>query len=62
MSHRFEIDHLFVTVSQGAPEVAPLRRLGFHEGGQNVHPGQGTACRRIFFENVYLELIWPATA
>lgn len=58
MSHRFEIDHLFITASRDAPEVEQLRRLGFHEGEPNVHPGLGTACRRIFFENAYLELIW----
>ncbi|NIP81832.1 MAG: hypothetical protein GWM90_22470, partial [Gemmatimonadetes bacterium] len=58
MSPRFEIDHLFIAVSRGAPELEPLQELGFHEGPPNVHPGQGTACRRVFFENVYLELIW----
>ena len=24
----------------------------------NTHPGQGTACRRFFFANAYLELVW----
>jgi hypothetical protein len=28
------------------------------EGSPNTHPGQGTACRRFFFENAYLELLW----
>ena len=42
-----------------------LRAAGFAEGPANTHPGQGTACRRVFFENAYLELIWledPAEA
>jgi hypothetical protein len=53
-----EIDHVFVACQNGAPELEPLLRLGFTEGSANVHPGQGTACRRLFFENAYLELIW----
>jgi len=28
------------------------------EGTPNHHPGQGTACRRFFFSNAMLELIW----
>lgn len=55
---RFELDHLFVAVSGGGPEVDPLVRAGFLEGPSNRHPGQGTACRRIFFMSGYLEFIW----
>ena len=33
------------------------------EGGQREHaPGQGTACRRFFFANAYLELFWVGDA
>lgn len=53
-----ELDHVFVAVSRGGPELDELRRAGFEEGPENVHQGQGTACRRVFFENVYLEFIW----
>lgn len=49
---------MFVAVSRGAPEIAGILDLGFREGPPNVHQGQGTACRRIFFENAYLELVW----
>jgi len=42
----------------GAPETASLARLGLTEGSANTHPGQGTASRRFFFANAYLELIW----
>jgi len=38
--------------------VEQLVAAGFAEGQPNTHPGQGTACRRVFFENGYLELIW----
>jgi hypothetical protein len=59
------IDHVFVLCSFGAPEAEDLVRVGFAEGPSNVHPGQGTACRRFVFTNAYLELVWvsdPAEA
>jgi hypothetical protein len=52
------LDHVFLTVSRGGPEVEPLLEAGFTEGAPNVHSGQGTACRRFFFENAYLEFVW----
>lgn len=51
-------DHAFIMCSVGAPEADALVRLGLVEGSPNSHPGQGTACRRFFFENAYLELLW----
>jgi hypothetical protein len=54
----FELDHLFVAASVGAPEIGSLVSEGFVEGGENDHPGQGTASRGIFFRNAYLEFIW----
>src|SRR5512141_2420867 len=60
-----ELDHLFICVSAGAPEVETLAAFGLSEGASNQHPGQGTACRRFFFHNAYLELLWvtnPAEA
>jgi hypothetical protein len=35
-----------------------LASQGVLEGSGNTHPGQGTANRRFFFGNAYLELIW----
>jgi hypothetical protein len=52
------LDHVFVCTAAGAPEAALLLAAGFAEGTPNVHPGQGTACRRFFFRNAYLELLW----
>ena len=66
-----ELDHVFVCAAVGAPEADALVAAGLTEGASNVHPGQGTACRRFFFRNAYLELLWvhseaearsPATA
>ena len=44
--------------SPGAPEGDALVRAGFMEGSANTHPGQGTANRRFFFEDAFLELVW----
>src|SRR5207245_1228801 len=52
------LDHVFVCCSAGGHEAAALARLGLAEGTSNTHPGQGTASRRFFFENAYLELFW----
>jgi hypothetical protein len=53
-----ELDHVFLWVSAGGPEAEHLAALGLIEGPPNRHPGQGTACRRFFFANAYLELLW----
>jgi hypothetical protein len=61
----FELDHVFVASAPGGSEIEALLSRGFAEGRRNTHPGQGTACRGIFFENAYLEFIWlvdPAEA
>jgi hypothetical protein len=55
-----ELDHVFVMCDVGAPEADGLIARGLREGSPNTHPGQGTACRRFFFENAYLELVWVA--
>src|SRR5262245_44866641 len=57
----FEIDHIFICTSVGAPEAERLAAFGLTEGKPNTHPGQGTVCRRFFFENAYLELLWVHT-
>jgi hypothetical protein len=61
----FELDHLFICVDEGGPEAEQLQALGLTEGPPNIHPGQGTANRRFFFDNTMLELVWvtnPAEA
>ena len=57
----FELDHVFLAASHGAPEMRVLREAGFLEGPDHDHPGQGTASRGIFFENAYLEMICWST-
>jgi len=53
-----ELDHIFVCASPGGEEARALAEFGLSEGTPNVHAGQGTACRRFFFRNGYLELLW----
>jgi hypothetical protein len=53
-----ELDHIFICVSRGAEEASALAACGLNEGKPNVHPGQGTACRRFSFRNGYIELLW----
>jgi glyoxalase-like protein len=53
-----ELDHIIVWTELGAPEAEMLLKFGFTEGTSNTHPGQGTANRRFFFHNAYLELLW----
>jgi len=52
------LDHAFICCSKNAPEAQALLQLGLVEGSGNRHPGQGTANRRFFFSNAYLELLW----
>ena len=54
------LENVFVMCDDGGPEAQELAALGLVEGSPNTHPGQGTACRRFFFEDVYLELLWVA--
>lgn len=58
-----ELDHIFVLCPAGAESAAQaLRRVGLKEGSRNDHDGQGTACRRFFFENAYVELLWVSNS
>lgn len=53
-----EIDHVFLRAKIDAPEADLLRQFGLTEGSGNQHPGQGTANRRFFFCNAYIEFMW----
>jgi hypothetical protein len=54
----FELDHLFICTDRGAAVADRLVTLGLIEGSPNIHPGQGTANRRFFFDNLMLEFLW----
>ena len=53
-----ELDHIFIFTELPAQVANSLCKFGFTEGTPNTHPGQGTSCRRFFFENAYLEFVW----
>ena len=53
-----ELDHLFIFTHQPQQAATALQSFGLTEGTTNVHLGQGTACRRFFFQNAYIELVW----
>jgi hypothetical protein len=55
-----ELDHVFLRAAVGGPEADLLRAFGLKEGSRNAHPGQGTANRRFFFDNAFIELLWIA--
>jgi hypothetical protein len=56
---RLELDHVIVFTVPGAPVVDRLVEAGFAAGTPNNHPGQGTANRRVFFANAFLEFLFP---
>jgi hypothetical protein len=56
------LEHVFICTTPGAPQADRLRQIGLTEGSPNQHPGQGTACRRFFFRNGMLELLWVQDA
>jgi len=53
-----EIDHVFIWTAPGAPEADAVLAAGLVEGSPNRHEGQGTANRRVFFQDSMLEFLW----
>lgn len=53
-----EVDHVFIAVKDPARAAEALVALGLVEGTANQHPGQGTANRRVFFRNAFIELLY----
>jgi hypothetical protein len=54
----FVLDHFLILTEEGAPQAELLSKIGLVEGPPDIHPGQGTANRRFFFENAMLELAY----
>ncbi|WP_400191161.1 VOC family protein [Hymenobacter sp. B81] len=57
-----ELHHLFIFTDDQGQVADELLALGFAEGSRRVHPGQGTANRKFYFENGYLEVLWVHNA
>jgi len=56
------VDRVFICTDVGAPAADRLMQFGLVEGSPKQHPGPGTPCRRFFFHNDMLELLWVADA
>ncbi|MBJ7539298.1 VOC family protein [Marinomonas transparens] len=52
-----ELDHLFIAV-QHPKQADVFEQLGFTEASANQHLGQGTANRRFFFNNAFIEFLY----
>ncbi|MBC6700163.1 VOC family protein [Hymenobacter puniceus] len=53
-----EIDHIFILTDTPEAAAEELRAFGLREGSNRVHAGQGTANRKFYFENFFLEILW----
>ncbi len=51
-------DHFFIATHSPHMLAERLIAHGLTEGTPNIHPGQGTANRRFFFHNVFLEVLY----
>lgn len=57
-----QVDHIFIFTATPAQAAAELVALGLLEGSSRVHGGQGTANRKFYFPNFFLELLWVCDA
>ncbi len=53
-----DIDHIYLLTKDGGLVADQLVALGLREGSNRVHAGQGTANRKFYFENFFLEVLW----
>lgn len=53
-----QTDHIFIGVNDHRQGAEALKALGLVEGAPNTHPGQGTANRRFFLRNAFIELLY----
>lgn len=55
----FELDHFALYVSDRAGAVAALERAGLTLGRDGIQRGTGAGHSIYFFDNTYLEVVWP---
>ncbi len=53
-----QVDHIFIFVNSPKMVAEELLAFGLTEGSSRVHVGQGTANRKFYFENFFLEVLW----
>jgi hypothetical protein len=52
------IDHIFIFTDNNGKGADELVNFGLTEGSNRVHVGQGTANRKFYFDNFFLEILW----
>jgi hypothetical protein len=52
------IHHIFIFTDPKGEAADELVNFGLIEGSGRVHPGQGTANRKFYFDNFFLEILW----
>lgn len=52
------IHHIFIFANPKGKIADELVEFGLTEGSGRVHPGQGTANRKFYFDNFFLEILW----
>lgn len=52
------IDHIFIFTDDKGKVAEELVDFGLSEGSNRIHVGQGTANRKFYFENFFLEILW----
>lgn len=53
-----DIDHIFIFTADKGKVADKLVEFGLVEGSNRVHVGQGTANRKFYFDNFFLEILW----
>jgi hypothetical protein len=51
-------DHIFIFTPDKGKIADQLVNVGFSEGSNRIHAGQGTTNRKFYFENFFLEILW----
>ena len=52
------IDHIFIFTDDKGKIADDLVDFGLTEGSNRIHIGQGTANRKFYFDNFFLEILW----
>ena len=52
------IDHIFIFTDEAGKIADELVEFGLTEGSNRIHVGQGTANRKFYFDNFFLEILW----
>ncbi|TAF77497.1 MAG: hypothetical protein EAZ53_02535 [Bacteroidetes bacterium] len=53
-----DADHIFIFTDDNGKIADELVKFGLKEGSNRIHVGQGTANRKFYFDNFFLEILW----